>query len=85
MDVKAINSLSLQQNFEGQPKRKEVKNNAEYPQMNAPASKKASKAVRDMMMGLMLLGAAAGTQSCVEADAWAEADAKATAWGWGYQ
>lgn len=34
------------------------------------------------MMGLMLLGAAAGTQSCVEADAWAEADAKATAWGW---
>lgn len=43
MDVKAINSLSLQQNFEGQPKRKEVKNNAEYPQMNAPASKKHQK------------------------------------------
>lgn len=84
MDVKAINSLSLQQNFEGQPKRKEVKNNAEYPQMNAPASKKASKAMRDMMMGLMLLGAAASTQSCVKAEAWAEADAnaKATAWGW---
>ncbi len=82
MDVKAVNSVSLQQSFEGKSKRKENKNNAEYPQMDSPASKKASKAMRDMAMGLMLLGAAAGTTSCVDADAQAEAEANAWAWGW---
>lgn len=85
MDVKAVNSVSLQQSFEGKSKRKE-NNNAEYPQMDSHASKKASKAVRDMMTGLMLLGAAAGAStgmtSCVKAESWAEAHAGATAWGW---
>ncbi len=85
MDVKAVNSVSLQQSFEGKSKRKENKNNAEYPQMDRPASKKASKAMRDTAMGLMLLGAAAGGMStgltsCVKAEAWAEANA--WAWGW---
>lgn len=86
MDVKAVNSVSLQQSFEGKSNRKENKNNADYPQMSSPASKKASKAMRDMAMGLMLLGAAAGAStgmtSCVKAEAWAEAEANAWAWGW---
>jgi len=87
MDVKAVNSVSLQQqSFEGKPKRN--KNNAEYPQMDSPASKKASKAMRDMAMGLMLLGAAAGAgtgmTSCVKENAWAVAGAEANAWAWGW-
>lgn len=86
MDVKAVNSIHLQQSFEGKSKRKKVKNNAKYPQMNYPASKKASKAMRDLTMGLMLLGATAGAStgmtSCVKAEAWAEANADAKAWGW---
>lgn len=87
MDVKAVNNVSLQQSFEGKSKRKENNNNADYPQMDRPASKKASKALRDTAMGLMLLGATAGGMStamtsCVKAEAWAEAEANAWAWGW---
>jgi len=50
MDVKAVNSVSLQQqNFEAKPNRN--KNNAEYPQMDSPASKQASKAITNSAIG----------------------------------
>lgn len=88
MDVKAINNVSLQQSFEGKTRKKENKNHAEYPQMDSPASKKASKAMRNMAMSLMLLGATTGGMtSCVDADADAEAVAGDVInnnfiWGW---
>lgn len=78
MDVKAVSNVSLQQSFEGKSKRKEHKNNAEYPQMDRPASPKAAKAMRNTAMGLLMLSA--GLSSCVEVDTWAKADAKSWAW-----
>ena len=86
MEVKAIDSLSLQQ-FEGVKKSKRVDHKQSYPQMHAPASKKAAKAMRDMMMGLMLLGATAGTMtSCDDMfEAHADASAWAKAWACGGQ
>ena len=86
MDVKAINNVSLQQSFEGKPRKTENKGTNEYPQMDAPLSKNGAKAMRDLIAGLMLLGATAGATSgltsCVKAEAWAEADADAKAWAW---
>lgn len=77
MDVKAVNSVPLQQSFEGKSKRKETKNHTTYPQMDRPASQKAAKALRDAALGLMLLGTLSG---CVETKSWSYA--KADAWGW---
>lgn len=79
MDVKAINSISLQQNFKGYSKIEKNRNHAEYPQMDRPASKKASKALKDTAMALMLLGATAGgVSSCVKVDSWAFTES----WAW---
>lgn len=79
MEVKAISTP----NFEGhknnkiQNKKHSVGNN--YPQMSAPASQNTSNAMRNMVLGLMALGAASqGLTSC-EADATASASASASA------
>lgn len=86
MDVKAVNSISLQQSFEGKKSKRKENNNGDYQQINSPASKKAASALRNTAMGLLLLGSAAGMStgmtSCVKAEAWAEAEANAWAWGW---
>lgn len=82
MNVTAINNLSLQ-NFEGKAKRK---NNKEisYPQQNSPASKNASKAMRNLLLGSILLGATTpALTSCEDIDVWAKADADAKAWVYG--
>ena len=82
MNVTAINNLSLQ-NFEGKAKRK---NNKEisYPQQNSPASKNASKAMRNLLLGSILLGATTpALTSCDDISVWAEADADAKAWVYG--
>lgn len=47
MDVKAINNVSLQQSFEGKPRKTENKGINEYPQMDAPLSKNGAKAMRE--------------------------------------
>ena len=79
MEVKAISTP----NFEGhknnkiQNKKHSVGN--DYPQMSAPASQNTSNAMRNMVLGLMALGAASqGLTSC-EADATASASASASA------
>lgn len=87
MDVKAINSIS-NLNFKGKTnnhKNKKIQNN--YPQQTSPASKDSAKALRNMMYGLMLLGATAGSApmitSCEDSFSEATAHAEAYAWAWG--
>lgn len=65
MEVQAINSTNVL-SFEGQAKkhkkqRQQIQNN--YPQQTTPASTNASKAMRNLTLGLMALGATAGTLS----------------------
>lgn len=81
MEVKAINTP----NFEGhknnkiQNKKHSVGN--DYPQMSAPVSQNTSNAMRNMVLGLMALGAASqGLTSCqADSSAFANADADAKA------
>jgi hypothetical protein len=83
MEVKAVSNVSLQQSFEGKSKRKKNKPNQSYPQMDAPASKNSANSMKNLMMGLMLIGAgSASLSSCTEAEAYSWADANAWAWGW---
>ena len=65
MEVQAINSTNVL-SFEGQAKKhkkqkQQIQNN--YPQQTTPASTNASKAMRNLTLGLMALGATAGTLS----------------------
>lgn len=75
MQVNAINNVSSLR-FEGKSKRNENKNNLDYPQMDSPASKDSAKAMKNLVYGLMLLGAAAGGGSMMTGCAEAEATAK---------
>lgn len=78
MDVKAITSASLP-NFEGRTKhshQNKTKNNA--PHYSTPTSDNAGKAMRNMMLGLMALGATAGTLSSCEPDIIVEANSSAS-------
>ena len=83
MNVKAINNVSFV-NFEGKTKKQQnKKHETNYPQQTDPASKNSARALRNMMYGLMLLGATAGAgslTSCEKAEAYAEASADAYAW-----
>lgn len=88
MNVKAIDSVNLVQ-FTGRNgkagKSKNPENN--YPQMDSPASQTSAKAMRNLLAGLMLLGAAAsmGTMntSCSKSEAYSFADA--ISWSYGCQ
>ena len=86
MDVKAVDNVSSL-NFGQRHHSKKVENKyQDYPQMDAPASKNSSNAMRNLMLGLMMLGATATTPmltSCDKED-WikAEAYADAHAWAW---
>ena len=87
MNVKAINNVSFV-NFSGQGKKPENKHQENnYPQQMDPASKESAKALRNMMYGLMLLGASAGgltgLSSCEDWGAHATAEAYAWAWAIG--
>jgi|GEM_PF-1358984 hypothetical protein len=79
MEVKAINGVNAL-NFEGKTqKQKKTKtlNNNYQPQ---PASHDGGKAMRNMMLGLMALGATAGTlASCDKDDIFVEANSSASA------
>lgn len=82
MNVKAVSSVNFV-NFTGKSFKEKSENfENNYPQINSPASKNSAKAMRNLVAGLMLLGAAAGgLSSCSKSEAWAEADAKAWAYG----
>lgn len=58
MNVQAINNISSQQNFVG--KAKKTQHNIDYPQTNVVITKEAAKAIRDVALGLMVLGATVG-------------------------
>ena len=79
MEVKAINTL----NFKGSnyhrinDKKQSVEN--DLPQMQAPASQSSADAMRNLVLGLMAVGAAAGTLSSCEAEASASAAAASSA------
>lgn len=80
MNVQAINSVSSL-NFEGKSKKSQQKKSENnYPQMDSPASKSAAKSMRNLLTGLMILGASAtgGSMmtSCAKAEAFAEAKSK---------
>ena len=81
MQVKAIDNLSLM-NFEGGIKKRQNKK-VSYPQMDAPASQSSSKAMRNLILGLMALGATAScTKVDIEYDEPPTAEAYATSWAW---
>lgn len=85
MQVQAINNVSSL-NFEGKAKKQQEKKNIEnnYPQMDAPASKAQANMMRNVMMGLALLGAAATatmTTGCTEKKLFAESKSYAYAAG----
>lgn len=83
MQVQAINNVSSL-NFEGLPKKSEEKSQNNYPQMDSPASKASAKMMRNVIMGLALLGAAAtGTTSCTDSKSSSFAEAYSYAWGAG--
>lgn len=81
MEVQAINSTNVL-SFEGQAKKhkkqkQQIQNN--YPQQTTPASTNASKAMRNLTLGLMALGATAGTlSSCGPADVIASASSSSS-------
>lgn len=90
MEVNAINSVSQQVGFEGLFDKKSKKsvnknNNMSHPQMDAPASKKASNGMRNLLYGALMMGALGSTASCSKDD-WgfvnsnSEANAVANAW-----
>lgn len=87
MQVQAINNVSSL-NFEGKTKKSQEKKNIENinPQMDTVASKQSVKSMRNLVYGLMLLGAAAGstmTTSCVKAESESGSSAEAYAYAWG--
>lgn len=85
MNVKAINNVSFV-NFEGKTKKSENrKQEHDYPQQTDPASKNSARALRNMMYGLMLLGASVGAGSLTSCEDWGpHASAHAEAWSWAY-
>ena len=86
MNVKAIDNVSVL-SFAGKAENKKninrkPENTNDYPQQNSPASKNAAKSMRNLIYGLILLGAAAGANtSCVKID---EGDPYAYAKAWAY-
>ena len=80
MEVKAINSSLNVLNFEGKNKRhnnKQTTNHYSEPQRHI--SKDSSKAMRNMMIGLMALGATTNTMtSCAPDDVIAEASSSSS-------
>lgn len=88
MNVKAVNNISFV-NFEGRAKKHEGEK-PKYDYFNkqpSPTSKDSAKALRNIMYGLMLLGATSGAagslSSCERAESYAEASANAYAWAIG--
>lgn len=81
MEVKAINSSLNALNFEGKNKTHYRKQNIHhYQEQQRPISKDSSKAMRNMMLGLMALGATSGTMtSCEKDDIIAEANSSSSA------
>lgn len=65
MNVNKINNVSFEKRHAENAKAKLEKDNAEYQQINIVASKDAAKALRNIAMGLMVLGATVGASSCL--------------------
>lgn len=82
MQVQAINSVSSL-NFEGKSSKEDKKNiENNYPQMDSPASKASAKMMRNIMMGLALLGAAASAPSCTETKSSSSSSSESWAYAW---
>ena len=87
MEVNAINATSQVgfQGLFGKSKKSENKNNASYPQMDAPASKSTSNAMRAATFATLLAAAGAGAlSSCskddfIKSESWATSNADAWA------
>lgn len=81
MEVKAINNSFNVLNFEGKNvKKNEKQPKKHYAEQPNTMSKDSSKAMRNMMLGLMALGATAGTISgCGSDDVFAEASSSSSA------
>lgn len=81
MEIKAISTPIFKGNNHNRINNRKQSVENDYPQMDAPMSKNTSKAMRDLTMGLMALGAVSqGLTSCqAEASASASASSSATA------
>lgn len=88
MEVNAINGMSNKVNFEGifSSKKDKKAGSMQFEQMEAPASKKSSNAMKALLWATMALGASSGIASCSKDD-WglgstssATANAVANAW-----
>ena len=81
MEVKAINNSLNALNFEGTTKKQNKKQNSinHYPTQSHPISKDSSKAMRNMMLGLMALGATTGAITSCTDDILAEASSSSSA------
>lgn len=81
MEIKAINSSLNALNFEGKNKTHNKKQNIHhYQEQQSPVSKDSSKAMRNMILGLMALGATSGAiTSCTPDDIIAEASSSSSA------
>ena len=75
MEVKAISTPNFSGRIYNKKENKKHQAPQDYPQISAPASQQSSKAMRDLMVGLMALGAATTTLSSCEPDVTASASA----------
>ncbi len=65
MNVNKISNVSFRQNYAENPNVKISNEAKEYHQINTVASEEAAKALKNIAMGLMVLGASVGANSCM--------------------
>lgn len=65
MNVNKINNISFRQNYAENPNAKISNDGKEYHQINTVVSKDAAYALRNIALGLMVLGASVGANSCL--------------------
>lgn len=84
MEVKAINTINFQGRDFHEGDFREINNKKQsiendFPQMDTPMDKNSSEAMRNLVLGLMAVGATASTLSSCEKDAFASASASSSA------
>ena len=84
MEVKAINTINFQGRDFHEGDFREINNKKQsiendFPQMDTPMDKNSAEAMRNLVLGLMAVGATVGGLSSCEKDAFASASASATA------
>lgn len=82
MEVKAISTPNFNGRNDKQIISRKNQENNTYPQIDSTVDKRTAKAMRNMILGLMALGASAGAVSSCDDLTSASASASASAWAW---